>query len=351
MRRWTFILTIILITMTTKGYAEDYYSQLKEIEANNLNGNEQLKASLENLSESFDKFTDQEKNYYNLLQGHSHYMHGEFSKVVEVLSPVIDNAKDVNIKARAISIVATAEWIVGNTVESFIQLDKAISLLPKVKVPRYRISILQNASGIYKEAELIEYALEKARRLKIEAEKDGEPLSICAANYELASIELMADKLKMAKSRLLLAKQHCEKSGMIIFQIGIEDSLARIELEEGEYDKGIKRLRAVLPIAMESGWGMGIATTKTHLAQHLFQIGQFDEAETHALFAYRISSESNDKRRMQAASSILAQIYSETDKKEKAIKYYNEFRKLNSSNKIKVRQRKMAFDIARRGKL
>ena len=345
------IFLLLMLTMSIESQAGDFYSKLVEIEANNLNGNAQLKQSLEDIGQNFDQFDKQEKDFFNLLTGHSQYMHGQHAQVKETLEPVIKTTNDLNIKARATSILASSEWIIGNTVDSFIYLDQAISLLPKVKSAKYRVAILQNATGIYKESELIEYALEYARRLKVEAEKDGDNLSICAANYELSSIELMVDKLNMARSRILAAKEHCKESGVAVFQLGIEDSLARIELKEGHPDKAVKRLKSVLPFAEKIGWEMGVAIVEVNLAESLFEIEKFEEAKKYALSAFETSERLNDKKRMEMSAGILAQIYTKIDNKEKAIEYYNKYRTLNTGNTIIIRQRKLAFNIARQGKL
>ena len=84
------------------------------------------------------------------------------------------------------------------------------------------------------------------------------------------------------------------------------------------------------------------------IAKNYVGMEDYHQAEKYALVAYNRATEGKDRRRLQIATEVLAQIYSSNGNKEKAIEYYKEFAELNSENKIKVRERKIAFDIARR---
>ncbi|GAA0206956.1 hypothetical protein GCM10009123_13040 [Kangiella japonica] len=44
---------------------------------------------------------------------------------------------------------------------------------------------------------------------------------------------------------------------------------------------------------------------------------------------------------------MLAEVYTELKDNDKAVEYYKEYMELNAQNRVKVRQRKLAFDIAR----
>ncbi|WP_223671216.1 hypothetical protein [Kangiella shandongensis] len=351
--RWNFkaSVTIILVIMVNQAYANNYYEELLELEKSMLNGNAFVKKKVDELGQKEKEFNKKESDLYQLLVAQKHYMHSELKEARNVLTSLSKEAQSSDIKAKANITLAGVEHIIGNNVEAFVALDKAINALPAVSRARYRIGILQTSVGIYKEAELFEYALEVGRRLQIEAQKHDDETFLCVANYELGTIELMVGETKMSKQRLLLAKSHCENSDSKLFSLLTESFLAEIEGVEGEPEKSNARLMKVLEKVEAIGWKILIAGTNKVIAENYIRMDDFANAEKFALEAYKTAVEAQDKRRQEQAAGILAQIYSESDKKEEALKYYNEFRELNTENKVRVRQRKLAFDIARRGQL
>ena len=127
--------------------------------------------------------------------------------------------------------------------------------------------------------------------------------------------------------------------------------LAKVESGRGEFKKSIDRLLPSLEQANDIGWKLLIASINADLAGNYLELGENKAAKQRALLSYQLAKEAKDKRRLQKAASLLGQIYSNEGKRDEALKYYNEFRELSTENKVKIRQRKLAFDIARRGRI
>lgn len=325
-----------------------YYQELVSVERNMLNGNSYIEKRLKVLSQDKDKFTPLETDFYQLLRAHHDYLSSNLEACKERLAVLIKQSKSIDIKAKANILLATAEHVLGNHVESFIALDKAVTAVPNLTRQRYKASILQTAVGIYQQAELFEFALELARNLQVEARKLKHGEYLCIANYELGMIERRTGQIKMAKQRLMLAVDYCKNNESKIFEYVSIIALNEIEADQGKLKKSNGELLKIIGPVNAIGWKNLITQLNIAIAKNYFRLNEYDRAEEYALASYHKASEGKDRRRLQISAEILAQIYSKTGQKEEAIKYYNEFRKLNSENRVKVRQRKLAFDIARR---
>lgn len=339
---------VIISALAVNAEKVDYYDDLVKLERNMLNGNSYVKKRLGEISEHQSQFTRLEQDFFQLLQAHHDYLTSNLQACKKRLRKLIKQTDSVDIKAKANILLATAEHVLGNHVESFVALDKAVSAVPSLQRQRYKASILQTAVGIYRQAELYEFALELARNLQVEATKLKHGEYLCLANYELGTSEKQTGQIKMAKQRMLLAIEYCKNNNSKIFEYVSIIALNEIEADQGKLEKSNTELLKIIEPVNAIGWKNLISQLNIAIAKNYFRLKKYDKAEKHALASYHKATEGKDRRRLQMSAEILAQIYSKTGAKEEAIKYYNEFRKLNSENRVKVRQRKLAFDIARR---
>ena len=341
-------LVLIIAAVTVSAEKGDYYEELVSIERNMLNGNSYVEKRLKEISHQQVKFTRLEKDFYKLLQAHHDYLSSNLDSCKEIARELIKETKSIDIKAKANILLATAEHVLGNHVDSFIALDKAVSAVPNLTRERYKASILQTAVGIYQQAELFEFALELARNLQVEARKLKHGEYLCIANYELGAIERRVGQIKMARQRLMLAVEYCKNNESKIFEYISIITLNEINADLGKVEKSNQELKKIIKPVNTIGWKNLIAQLNIAISKNYFKLENYSQAEQYALNAYSKAKEGKDRRRLQIAAEVLAQIYSKTDNKEEALKYYNEYRELNAENKIKVRQRKLAFDIAQR---
>ncbi|GAA0206948.1 hypothetical protein GCM10009123_13030 [Kangiella japonica] len=328
----------------------EYYDTLVHIERNMLNGNDYVQKRLEELQKHQAKFTPIEKDFYQLLSAHHDYLLSNLYACKEKAKVLIKETNSIDIKAKANILLATAEHVLGNHVESFIALDKAVTAVPDLTRQRYKASILQAAVGIYQQAELFEFALELARNLQVEARKLKHGEYLCLANYELAMIERKTGQTKMAKQRLMLAIEYCKNNDSKIFEYNSIIALNEITAELGEFEKSNQELKKIIQPVNAIGWKNLISQLNIAIARNYLGMEDYKEAEKYALVSHNLANEVGDKRRLEMAAEILAKAYSGMGQKEEAINYFNQFMELNTQNRIRVRQRKLAYDVARQNR-
>lgn len=331
--------------------AMDYWKELKDIEEHRLDNLEVTREKLSQIEQFKEKFNKDEQSLFMLLKGHSLIMDSKISAGQGILEKLVDNTEHTGIKARAYSILGSLHRVKGENIQAFIAVDNALDLLTTIKDDSYKLDILVNTVSTYKDAELIEFALEHGRRLLSVANKRKTEEALCNALFELGEIELMANELTLAKQRLLLAKSHCEKGSQKLYTFMVNDALINIDIESEEYDKALTKIEKMFEQVQDYSWELMIATYQIRFAQVYLGKGKVDEALSYAEKAYKMFETVHDVKRKELAASILAKIYTELDRKEEALKYYKEYMEINIENKQRVRQRKLAFDIARRGKM
>ena len=346
----TIIISLIILSpLDVNSYEgrKDYYSQLKLIESVRLDDISHASNQLQNLSQYESEFNEQEQDLYLLLKAHSNAMFSEFDSAKKTLTKLSQQSKSIDIRARAYSILAAIENIQGNNVDAFVALDNSLSQLSEVDDQIYRLDILQNAVSVYKESELIEYALELSRRHLTEANRSRKMEPMCHANYELASIEIMAQKTRMAEERLKSSRLYCEKNNEKLVLLEIDASIAEIAIIEHQYQKALSIMNELFPKVDAFGWDILTARSLLIYAEIYLNLGEIDKAKEYALESYELSSSISDKKRILSSTAILAKIYSEDGNNEDAIKYYKEYMELNNEHLNKIRQRKLAFQTAK----
>lgn len=345
----TTILLFLLAPLDAKsiGDENDYYGQLKRIESIRLDDIKEASNQLDKISQYESEFNEAEKDLHLLLLAHSKAMQSDYDGAKELLTTLTLNSNSVDIRSRAYSILAAIQNIQGNDIDAFVALDNSLSQLSEVNDQIYRLDILQNAVSVYKESELIEYALELSRRHLTEAIRSNRSEPLCHANYELASIEIMAQKMKIAEERLKSASKHCEDSNQRLVLLEIDASLAQIALINQRYDKAEKIMEETYKDIVHYDWKVLTSRANIIYSEIYLVKSKLNEAEKYGTKAYIIAKSTEDKKRTLEAAAVLARIYSKKNDNEKAIKYYKEYMELNNELRTKVRQRKLAFQSTR----
>lgn len=329
-----------------------YYSQLEQLEKEKLDNLSETKQRLANLHQYKTEFNLKELSLYNLIQAHFTIMSGNLNSGIKSLEELSGNtSSSASMRARANAMLGIVYRFKGENVKSFLALDKALNELNKIKNSHHKMSVLANVVTVYRDADLIEFALENARRLSSEANKIKTNKAYCSANLELGAIEAISGNGKLGKQRLLIAEEYCSKIDTPLPLIIVNETLISLDLKEKNIDSAFKRIEKFYPKVIKYGWKVTESAYKSlYASAHLLK-GDAEKALPYALSAYEISLEYNDYKRNETATSILARIYDALGDDERALKYYKEYMDKNLKNKVMIRQRKLAFDVARRGKL
>lgn len=342
-----FLLLFLPLDAMSIGDDNNYYNQLKRIESVRLDDIDDARNQLDKISQFESEFNEVEKDLYLLLLAHSKAMQSDYERAKKLLTNLTLQSNSIDIRSRAYSILAAIQNIQGNDIDAFVALDNSLSQLSEVNDQIYRLDILQNAVSVYKESELIEYALELSRRHLTEAIRSNKSEPLCHANYELASIEIMAQKTKIAEERLKATRQHCEEADQKLVLLEIDASLAQIAMINERYDRAEKIMEDRYKDIELYGWGILTSRASIIYSEIFLVKNRLKEAEKYATEAYRMAKDSQDKKRTLEAAAVLAKIYSQKKDNEKAIKYYKEYMELNNELRTKVRQRKLAFQSTR----
>ncbi|WP_156768942.1 tetratricopeptide repeat protein [Kangiella sediminilitoris] len=342
---WVYLNTVQAVD--NKNYSEE----LKEIEAELLVDLPTSLARLEAIGNEREKLSNKEKEHHKLLKAHVLYMTNNIAKAKADLEELESSQLDPEQEAKRLIVLSSIYHHKGESVDAFITLDKSLKLIDSLSDASSEAKILINAVGMYKDADLLEFALEYGRRAIRVANKIKDSRAMCRATYELGAIELLTQNFKMAENRLLMAKSYCEKSNNLIVSYAVNYGLMELNLETSNLKKAEEIAKDLYPKVEEYGWDVLRSATNTLYGKLHLEKNKLNLAEKHGLKAYELAKKIGDKKRTEAASALLAQVYSELDNDKEAIKFYKEYMELNVENKTRVRQRKLAFDIARRGNL
>ena len=121
----------------------------------------------------------------------------------------------------------------------------------------------------------------------------------------------------------------------------------QLSIETGKVESAEAIARELHPKVEEYGWDVLRSGTKTLYGRLLLNKGELKEAKNFAEAGYQIAKNVKDKKRLEQAAALLAEVYTELKDNDKAVEYYKEYMELNAQNRVKIRQRKLAFDIAR----
>ncbi|RDX36576.1 hypothetical protein DZA50_03790 [Kangiella sp. HD9-110m-PIT-SAG07] len=347
------LILMMLLCVTTVEAVEnkDYTAELIEIEKKLLNDLPASRERLNLIEQHRDDLSIKEKQLHKLLSAHLHFMMNDVDKAQLYLEELPSNQLSPDYDARKQMLLSSIYHHKGESVNAFIAVDQSLSLIEKLKSNRYKSKILISAVGIYKDADLIEFALEYARRAITLANdnKDGE--TMCLASYEMGAIELLTKNYKMAENRLLAAKEYCEKEAITVATYAVSYSLMQLKIETGNLEKAEIIGKELHSKVEDYGWDVLRSATKTLYGRLLLKKGKLELAKNFGETGYQLAKKVKDKKRIENAAALLAEVYTELKENDKAVYYYKEYMDLNVQNKVRIRQRKLAFDIARRGQL
>ena len=197
--------------------------------------------------------------------------------------------------------------------------------MPQIKNKTYKSDTLQNALSFYNDSGMLDYAMEYARRLlKLGIEHDN-PDSQCHAYYEMAVMEVSINKVQIAEDNLAKAYEFCSSASNTLISRHLPNLEATIMMEWGDLQKAKRLLESNDEEVNQYGWSILTASTEIKLANVYIAQSAYENAEKLLLKALSSSEEITDIKRSKNATLLLAQLYSKLDKKEDAIKYFQQY--------------------------
>lgn len=352
MLKLVLILMMLLCVTTVEGVEnKDYTTELVEIEKKLLNDLPASRERLNLIGQHKDDLSVKERQHHKLLSAHLLFMMNDVDKAKLYLEELPSDQVSPDHDARKQMLLSAIYHHKGESVKAFIAVDRSLSLMEKLNSERYKSKILIGAVGIYKDADLIEFALEYGRRAITLANESKNGETMCLASYEMGTIELLTKNYKMAENRLLTAKEYCGKEKIVVASFAIEYSLMQLKIETGKIESAEAIAKDLHAKVEDYGWDVLRSATKTLYGRLLLKKGEFELAKNFGEAGYKLAKKVEDKKRTEKAAALLAEVYTELGDNDEAVNYYKEYMELNVQGKVRTRQRKLAFDIARRGQL
>ena len=350
MLKLVLILMMLLCVTTVEGVEnKDYTTELVEIEKKLLNDLPASRERLNLIGQHKDDLSVKERQHHKLLSAHLLFMMNDVDKAKLYLEELPSDQLSPDHDARKQMLLSAIYHHKGESVKAFIAVDRSLSLMEKLNSERYKSKILIGAVGIYKDADLIEFALEYGRRAITLANESKNGETMCLASYEMGTIELLTKNYKMAENRLLTAKEYCGKEKIVVASFAIEYSLMQLKIETGKIESAEAIAKDLHAKVEDYGWDVLRSATKTLYGRLLLKKGEL--AKNFGEAGYKLAKKVEDKKRTEKAAALLAEVYTELGDNDEAVNYYKEYMELNVQGKVRTRQRKLAFDIARRGQL
>ena len=347
------LITLVILTFNS-GHAvekQDYKEVLRNLESQLLLDLSASREQLNKLSSQVPQFDKVELFHYTILDAHLAVMESKLALGEEKLLGLKEEGIPAGLKAIRFMLLASIYHHKGDSVAAFVYTDKALALLNAIKVDKYKFRVLNNTVSRYKDADLLEFALEYGRQAYRLANKIKDDNAICASSFELASIEILASKYNIAENRLMATRKYCEKANNILFLYAVQHSLLELNIKLGRIKEARELAETLLPKVVDYGWNVLTSSTYTLFGEVALAESNLEQAKEYGQKGYALALKINDKKRLENAAGLLAKIYTETKENQEAIKYYKKYMEMNVENKTRVRQRKLAFDIARRGSI
>lgn len=317
---------------------------LTELELIKTSNPSLAKEYLKHLESIQDELNKNQKELFQLYGAHSLAIQGYYSKAENLLIELSQSSDDLYIISRSYSMLSNIFAYEGNFQEAFIYSAKSVDNLENLSDKNlHKFAILQNAASLFKLAKLDNKAMEYSRQLLRIAEASGDPLRLCAANYEMASWELEHNSTVMAQSRIENVLKHCNEADDVLLKILTAEIQAQLYLLNNKPEDSVKVLLSWQGEVDEIGYRKLKILYETRLSESYAELSEFDEALKYGLSAYKEAKGLNDIGMLIETCRILASIYSEMDDLKESVKYYQEYIDYEKQLRFITNKRKMAY--------
>jgi len=317
---------------------------LSELEFIKTSNPELARAYLEQLESIQEELNQQQRELFKLYTAHSFAIQGKYAKAENLLIELADSSSDPYIVSRSYSMLSNVFAYEGKFQEAFIYSAKSVENIETLSDKNlHKFAILQNSASLFKLAGLDNKAMEYSRQLLRIAETHGDPLRLCAANYEMASWELEHSSTVMAQSRMDSVLNYCNKADDILLKLLSAEIKAQLLLLNRKPNKAVEVLLEWKDEVDQIGYRKLKSLYETRLSESYAELGKYDEALDYGLSAYRVAKQLNDVGMLIETCRILASIYSKLDELEKSVKFYQEYIDYEKQLRFITNKRKMAY--------
>ncbi len=278
------------------------------------------------------EFNDEQLHKFILMKAANLGFLGLHKERVDLIKSKIDSVSDPEIRIRYLYHLSSGYSRLADYEPALVAMNEGISLLPKLKGSRAKLSALQGIVTILVSLRQFDDALVYVDRI---LEIDDKSLELTRCVGLANRVEIYFAKGERRKSRLILpeANEACQQ-GQHKFMTRILQALAMIDLvDSGNYKQGIGAgLGLVQEFQQSSQNSDYLIQIQEALARAYLEIGNLEAASKHAVAAFELARSESNVNLFEKSSETLGKIRFAQGRYADAVKHYEYA--LNLKNRV-----------------
>ena len=271
---------VIFILFSSTSNAEDFVSELIEIDQVKSKDFSAFSERLSKLEPHRNSFSQFERSYFTLLKAYESAYNGDAAKSIELTNELTSPPVDVTVSFRAKALAINNLVVVRRYLDAFLYLEQLLTQLSEIKQPLAREQGILVIAMMYKYADLFEHTIQYTSLLESEASR---PTALCTAKQLKLDALFRDKKYDEFKAAYADGLKACEFSDDRLWANFIRLYQAQLLLIENKAADALRLLNANYSEVTSTKYPGLIAEFDTALAQAYLALGNPMEAKKHAV--------------------------------------------------------------------
>ncbi|NVK21924.1 MAG: hypothetical protein HWD86_05355 [Kangiellaceae bacterium] len=291
--------------------------------------------------------TPEQLDKFHLYSGHSQMMSGLYDDALNSFDKILATSQDNNYQARAKVLKGVVQASQGQYIDAFVNIEAANGMLSELSDNLARKDVLVNIVNVYVSTGLIDKAYPYSKHLLKVIIPEQDPKDYCFAYYNAGKIELLMEKYDVARHNFSIAKKNCQLAEQKLYQYYLVEESARISLHDNDPNTAYNLVKNKLKDIETFGWDMLISSFHITLSEMALEKKAVEESVGLGEKGYKLAKKLNYLPLIKESARVLAKAYSQRENEKKAVEYYQEYIDAERKFKIQMRQRKLAYYMAK----
>ncbi|RUL76182.1 GGDEF domain-containing protein [Dyella choica] len=340
-------MAVVCCALAQPGYATPPIANpakfLDQAESLRLQDHSQFVRMLEQIQPEADALSESDQWHLRYLDAWEAIYEGGSAKSEPQLHQIIDRSGDPALIAKASSLLLKILSTNRRYEEAFALANHLASILPEIKDPSIRFTLLTYLSQTVDLADQTDLAVQYARMAE-DAIPPGE--TACRPLMLQAAALNNGKRLKSASPELRKAIDVCTNARQPVVTNAMWLILIDLYLDENQSGKAMALLDQISPAIQTAHYYDHMLSFQVRRAQAYLQLGNDDEAKKSALSALAMSQPGDLSEQLMDAYQVLYQIEKKQGHTAAALAYYEHYAALDKSHVDDVRARALAYDMA-----
>ncbi|WP_170176738.1 tetratricopeptide repeat-containing diguanylate cyclase [Litorilituus sediminis] len=298
---------------------------------------------LEKIFAEKDKLNTEQLHYLYLLQGYSYAYSGSYDNAEEQLSLILEASDSKILKFRASNLLIYVYSAQKKWGEGLFHVAQNIELWPEIQSNKHVQESLMITIIFYNQIQQYDLALSYTEKL---ARLELSPKDLCLLKQQEIDIKFHQNTMTSASEFLVDGLEICRTGNYKIAENIIHLRKSELLLNEGYANKAISVLSKQITDIRNTHYPMLISGVNNVLAEAYFELGELDNALTHATEALEINK--NVTNLMQGVETyyLLYQIAKQQKKFTLALQYHERFSELDRQHLEGEKAKHLAYQLA-----